>query len=309
MMKRILITGANGLLGQKLASILSQDTKYELLLTSKHNAFVLNHQLFDYTLLDITSKSDVKSLVTSYHPDIIINTAAITDVDRCERERELAWKVNVHGVENLVEAARKVKAKLIQISTDYVFDGKRGPYAEDDRPNPINYYGKTKLASENTVRLGEIRYAIVRTIVLYGHGKNVKSNFALWVINNLQQKKPIRGVTDQIGNPTLANDLAYGIVKIIERDREGFYHICGSEMISRYDFAVKIAQVFGFNPNLITPTASAELQQVAPRPLKSGFITLKSETELGLKPSDVTQGLMILKRELQNSKVELPSRR
>lgn len=302
-MKRVLITGANGLLGQKLAQLFSQDSRYELLLTSHHPSCYLNHQpLLDYTQLDITSKSDVKSLLSSFRPDVIINAAAMTNVDACETQRELAWKINVHGVENLVGLARAIRAKLIHISTDYVFDGLRGPYVEDDRPNPINYYGKTKLASENVVRMSDTSYAIVRTIVLYGCGKNVKQNFVLWIIDNLKNGNTIRAATDQIGNPTYVHDLAYGILRIIEQDAEGVYHLSGSERLSRYEFARRVAQVFGFDSGLIQPVKTEELQQKARRPLSSGFILLKAETEFGFKPSDATQGLTMLKRELQGLK-------
>ncbi len=305
-MKRILVTGANGLLGQRLACLLGPEPKYELLLTSHHPSFVLNHELLlDYTQLDITSKGDVKSLVTSFRPDVIINAAAMTNVDACESQRELAWKINVHGVENLVDVSRSLQAKLLHISTDYVFDGKRGPYAEDDRPNPINYYGKTKLASENVVRTGDTRYAIVRTIVLYGNGKSVKQNFALWVIENLKNNHPIKAATDQIGSPTYVHDLAFGLLRIVEQDGEGIYHLSGSESLSRYDFAVRIADVFGFDTALIEPVKTEDLLQKARRPLNSGFIILKVETELGFKPSDSTQGLTMLKRELYSPRAKM----
>jgi len=298
-MKRILVTGANGLLGQRLAQLFAQDSRYELLLTSHHPSFYLNHHtLLDYTQLDITSKSDVKSLLSSFRPEVIINAAAMTNVDRCEVDREQAWKVNVHGVENLVDVARAIRAKVIQLSTDYVFDGLRGPYTEEDRPNPINYYGKTKLASENVVRMGDTPYAIIRTIVLYGCGKNVKQNFGLWVIDNLSKGNTICAATDQVCNPTYVHDLAYGILRVVEQEAEGVFHLSGSERLSRFEFAQRVAQVFGFDSNLIHPVKTEELHQKARRPLNTGFITLKVETELGFKPSDVTQGLTMLKREL-----------
>ena len=307
-MRRILVTGANGLLGQRLAFLFSRESKYELLLTSHHPSFFLNHYpLLDYTQLDITSKSDVKSLVTSFRPDVIINAAALTNVDACESQRELAWKINVHGVENLIDVARTLRAKIIHISTDYVFDGLRGPYAEDDRPNPINYYGKTKLASENVVRTGDTRFAIVRTIVLYGYGKNVKQNFALWAIESLKNGQRIKSVTDQVSNPTYVNDLAFGILRIVEQDGEGIYHVSGSERLSRYDFARRVCDVFGFDPSLIEPVKTEDLHQKARRPLNTGFITLKVETELGIKLSDATQGLTMLKRDLLNFKARIIS--
>lgn len=298
-MKRILICGSNGLLGQRLALMLSTRTEYEVLNTSHHRSFVFDHQLFDYTQLDVTRKSDVKSLVSSFQPDVIMNAAGATNVDWCEDHREDAWNVNVHGVEHLIEAARKVKAKLIHVSTDYVFDGKSGDYAEQDKPNPINYYGKTKLAGENAIRISEIDYAIVRTIVVYGYGINVRKNFALWVIESLKQSVPIRCVDDQISNPTYVGDLAFGMIKIAELDKSGIFHLCGSERVSRYDFALRIATVFGLDASIISVVKTNDLHQAAARPMVTGFITLKAETELGFKPMDITQGTTLLKRELQ----------
>jgi dTDP-4-dehydrorhamnose reductase len=306
-MKRILVTGANGLLGQHLAQIFSQEPKYELLFTSDEPTFYLNHRpLLDYTQLDITSKSDVKSLVMSFHPDVIVNAAAMTNVDACESQRELAWKINVHGVENLADVARMTGAKIIHVSSDYVFDGLHGPYGEDDRPNPINYYGKTKLASENVLRTGDVCFAIARTIVLYGTGKNVKQNFALFLVKALKEGKPVRAATDQVSNPTYVHDLAFGILRIVEQEAEGVYHLSGSERLSRYEFARKVANVFGLDPNPIEAVKTEDLHQPARRPLCSGFITLKAETELGYKPCDVTQGLLMLKRELQKAKIPNP---
>jgi len=298
-MKRILICGANGLLGQRLMLLLGSQTEYEVLSTSHHRTFVFDHQLFDYTQLDITKKSDVKSLLSSFHPTVIINAAGATNVDWCEVHREEAWKANVVGVENLIEAARRVGARLIHISTDYVFDGKHGPYSEEDVPNPLSYYGKSKLASENSIRIANIPYTIFRTILLYGNGIGVKENFPLWVIKSLRAHTTIRCAEDQISNPTHINDLAYAVIKAYELNRNGVYHICGSERTSRYDFALRTAEVFGLDRALIQKVKSADLQQVAQRPLVSGFITLKAETELGLKLMDTTQGLTLLKRELQ----------
>ncbi|HWP82142.1 MAG TPA: dTDP-4-dehydrorhamnose reductase [Bacteroidota bacterium] len=301
-MKRILICGSNGLLGQRLALLLSGNTEYEVLNTSRQRSFVFDHQLFDYTQLDITHKSDVKSLVSSFQPDVILNAAAATNVDWCETHREEAWKINVVGVENLVEAARKVNALLVHVSTDYVFDGKHGPYKEDDRPNPISYYGKTKLAGENVMRIGDIRWAIVRTIVVYGSGIDVKQNFALWVVNSLKEGKQIRCVDDQISSPTHVADLAYAMIKIFELDKTGLFHVCGSEQVSRYDFALRTAEVFGLDSGLIQRTKTADLHQPAARPPVTGFITLKAETELGLKPMNVIQGLTLLRKELQTAR-------
>jgi dTDP-4-dehydrorhamnose reductase len=272
----------------------------EVLNTSHHRRFVLDHQLFDYTQLDITNKGDVKSLVSSYRPDVIINTAAMSHVDACEHHKEIAWKINVTGVEHLVEVARRLDAQLIHLSTDYVFDGAHGPYAETDRPHPINYYGRTKLAGENAVLAGLDCFAIVRTIVLYGNGIGVKENFALWVINSLKAGKAIRCATDQIGNPTFVGDLAGAIIQIVDRASTGIYHLCGPETASRYDFSLRIAAMFNLDADLIRPVASAELGQDAPRPLRTGFRIEKACNDLGFHPLSINEGLTALQRELEH---------
>lgn len=299
-MRRILITGANGLLGQKLAELFAREMAYELLLTSKHPDSVFGHEQFDYTPLDIAAKREVRDLVLSFRPELIINAAAFTDVDSCETQRELSWRINVTGVENLVDAAKKVGAKIIQLSSDYAFDGRNGPYDENARPNPLNYYGKTKLASENGLRLSKIPYVIVRTTNLYGTGRKVKQNFALWLLERFRENKPIVVAEDQVGNPTLADDVAYGIAKIVERDKEGIYHISGAELISRYGFAMKLANVFGLDPSSLRAEKTARLNQPAARPLKSGFITLKAESELGLRTMNAEQGLKTLKSQVNH---------
>lgn len=299
-MRRILITGANGLLGQKLAELFAREMAYELLLTSKHPDSVFGHEQFDYTPLDITAKREVRDLVLSFRPELIINAAAFTNVDSCETQRELSWRINVTGVENLVDAATKVGAKIIQLSSDYAFDGRNGPYDENARPNPLNYYGKTKLASENGLRLSKIPHVIVRTMNLYGAGRKIKENFALWLLERFRENKPIIVAEDQVGNPTLADDLAYGIAKIVERDKEGIYHISGAELISRYGFAMKLANVFGLDPSSLRAEKTARLNQLAARPLKSGFITLKAESELGLRTMNAEQGLKTFKSQVNH---------
>ncbi|CUT00882.1 dTDP-4-dehydrorhamnose reductase [Candidatus Kryptobacter tengchongensis] len=295
---RIMITGCHGLLGQSVLKMFLKSTDSEILATAKDARTFLDFGGFDYTMLDITSRSDVKNLVVYFRPDVIINTAAYTNVDGCETNRELAWRVNVEGVRNLVNSARRVDAKLIHISTDYIFDGKNGPYTEDAIPNPINYYGRTKLASENEIKIGGIRFAILRTNVLYGVGKNVKSNFALWLYQKLSNGESIRVVTDQIGNPTYVDDLAFAILKIVEFDKEGIYNVGGKDFVDRYTFAVKLAEIFGFDRELITPVKTSELNRIAPRPLKSGLVTLKAESELGLKPYGVEDGIREFKAKL-----------
>jgi dTDP-4-dehydrorhamnose reductase len=254
--------------------------------------------MLPYRRLDASDKHEVRAVLEEIEPEVIINTAAMTNVDQCETDREAAWRANVVSVENLVQAAKLIGAHLIHISTDYVFDGKNGPYIELDRPNPVSYYGRTKLASENVIRTSGIPHTIFRTMILYGTGYNVKSNFGLWVLKSLTEGKPVRVVDDQMGNPTRADDLAYAIIKALELGRSGLYHVSGPELVSRYDFALAVAEVFELNKKLITPVKTAALKQQACRPMKSGFITLKAQTDLDVRMSGMIHGLTVLKNEL-----------
>jgi dTDP-4-dehydrorhamnose reductase len=299
--KRILVIGSNGLLGQKLCEIIVRGGAYNLTIASVEEKPIRQVVGAQYMQVDITNKKDTKILVSACKPDVIINAAAMTNVDACETERELCWRINVDGVENIVDAAKIHNTKVVHVSTDYIFDGKAGPYTEDDRPEPISYYGKSKLASENILRTNDIPYMIARTMVLYGFAPGVKANFALWLIESLEKKKPVNVVDDQIGNPTLVDDLAYGLIQGFEMERTGIYNLAGRDIVNRYEFALKLAKVFSLDASLITPIKTASLKQPAARPLKSGLVTLKAEVELGYKPSTVEQGLLILKTQLNRT--------
>lgn len=294
---KVLLTGSNGLLGQAITSIFSRESDIELIQTSAEDKSYLDYG-YVYKTLDITLKDDVKRIVEFYEPDVIINCAAYTNVDKCETERELTWKINVDGVKNLIIAARRSQSKIIHFSSDYVFDGKNGPYSELSVPNPISFYGREKLASENSLITSDIRHAIIRTLVLYGIGNNVKPNFALWMLEELRNNRPVNIVTDQISNVTMIDDLAFGTLKIVEKDCTGIYNIAGSDILSRYDFAMKMCEVFKLNKELVLPITTASLNQPAPRPLKSGLITLKMESELGFRTMDSLEGLRLLKVQL-----------
>lgn len=295
--KKILITGANGLLGQKTTELFRHESSHEVILTDLHeNAF--ESRSFDYFPMDITKKEEVKDAVKKYLPDIIINTAAYTNVDGCETDREASWKVNVDAVKNFIIASRVNSSKIIHISTDYVFDGKSGNYSESSKPNPLSYYGKSKLAGENALITSGIDFTIIRTMIIYGTGKNLRPNFAVWLINMLSEKNQVRIVDDQFGMPTMVDDLGWALVKIVDLNRSGIYHVCGSEYCSRYEFAVKLSGIFGLNENLIMPIKTSDLNQAAARPMNSSFIMLKAETDLGIKPLNVTEGLNLLKVQL-----------
>lgn len=292
-----MIIGSNGMLGQKLCEFYaSKSAKVELLAASaEDSSFIPN---IEYVKIDITKRESVKDVVFDFVPDLVINAAAFTNVDQCETQRELSWKINVKGVEYLAECARILECRLIHISSDYVFDGKNGPYQEIDRPNPISYYGREKLAAENALRISGAMYSIVRTNVLYGPTKYGRADFVKWVYDSLKNGKPIRIVNDQFNNPTLIEDLVDGINRIYAYRKEGIYHIGGAEFLQRYDFTLRIADFFQLDKSLITPITTAELQQPAPRPLKSGLITLKAQSELNYKPTPMYETFVKIKKDL-----------
>jgi len=295
--KKILVTGSNGLLGQAISRIFEEESDFELLLTSiEDNSFV--DRKYPYERLDITNRSEIRKVVNSFAPDIIINCAAFTDVDKCETEKVLCWKLNVDAVKNLILAARPRNIKLVHYSTDYIFDGKNGPYTEDATPSPISFYGRSKLASENAIYTSGIKFIIIRTMVLFGKGENVKLNFALWLTEKLRKKEPVYIADDMYGNYTHANDLAYGTLKAIEKDVSGVYNIAGADIKSRYEFAIILCDIFNFDKKLVNRVKTKDLNLIAPRPLKSGLITLKAVTELGLKPMDTVESIRLFKHEI-----------
>lgn len=291
-MKKVVIFGSNGLLGQNLIKHFNKD--YDVIASSLKNS---NYSLIDvpYYHLDLINRAAVSDFLASAKPDIIINTAAYTDVDGCEQKRELCWNTNVRAVENIIDIAETFKPLLVQISTDYVFDGTMGDYREKNETNPIGNYARSKMAAENIVASSSLENIIARTQVLYGIENKVKLNFATWVISRLKHNQKIRVVSDQIGNPTYIDDLSESIFRLIQKSEYGLFHISGSEKISRYNFAKKIAEVFNLNDELIDKIVTSELKQEAPRPLNSSFVIDKLVNRIDWEPGDVMSGLERLK--------------
>ena len=290
---RILVIGSNGMLGQRLSEFFMDSDKFELMCTSFEDSSFIEG--LNYKQLDITQKNKVREVILDFFPDYIINAAAFTNVDKSETEKENAWKINVNGVENISLYSWTVDAHLIHISSDYIFDGQNGPYTETAKPCPLGYYGRTKLASENSVKVSGVRYTIIRTNVLYGPAKYGRPDFVKWVVDSLRSGKKINIVTDQINNPTYIDDLAGAINKIIEFKKEGIFNIAGKDLLNRFEFTKLIADFFGLNSYLIVPIITEELKQAAPRPLKSGLVTLKAETELNYKPRSIEETLILMK--------------
>jgi len=300
MYQRVLITGANGLLGQELVRLMSGTPTYDVLATGRQRVPLFSGGSCGYMPLDICDYAAVRSVFQDFSPDVVINGAAMTQVDACEDERDLCWRVNADAVENLAAECLKSGTRLIQVSTDFIFDGTDGPYAEKDRPNPLSYYGRSKLAGENGVRkAGLDDWAIARTVLVYGTGENLsRSNFVLWVVNSLRAGKKISVVTDQFRSPTYAPDLADGIERIVRFQKNGIYHLSGRETLSVFDIAVRAAKVFDLDVSLVNRTDSNTFTQPAMRPPKTGFLILKAETELGFKPHTLDDALADLRRRL-----------
>ena len=284
--KRVLITGANGLLGQSLVTLMSSMQNYDVLATGRDPHPRFNGCSCGYISLDITDAENVRRIFVDFEPDVVVNCAAMTQVDQCETRKSECWKINVDAVETLVKLCKSHNTKLVHVSTDFIFDGNDGPYRETDRPNPVNYYGKSKVASENLVRsLPDNLWTIVRTVLVYGYAHELnRSNIATWIINNLSEGKSINVVTDQFRSPTYVDDLARGIEKTVRYNKTGVYHISGRDQLSVYDFALKIAEVLGYDESLIHPVDASSFSQTAARPPRTGFIILKAETELGYRP-------------------------
>lgn len=300
---RILVTGSNGLLGQKLTHVLESDEDVYLIATARGKS-ALRITRGEYHSLDISDRDSVESLLRFTKPDVIINTAAMTQVDDCETQREACWKANVTAVENLVRCCHALHIHLVHISTDFIFDGTHGPLDENAIPSPVNYYGESKLAGEKVIQASTISWAILRTVLVFGTTRDMsRSNIVLWVKNSLEQKKTINVVNDQWRTPTLAEDLAMGCYLAAKRRAKGVYNISGKDFLSPYDIAIKTAEFFGLDKSLIKPTDSTKFVQPAKRPLKTGFIIDKARKELGYEPRSFEEGLAVLAKQMSLFKI------
>ncbi len=291
MKKTVLITGSNGLLGQKLVQLFAADREVKVIATSLHYDKI-NGKGYRFESIDITDDTSLVYTIQKYQPDVIINAAGITNVDQCETERELAWRVNVEAVENLAKISAANNIHLIHLSTDFVFDGINPPYSETDQPNPVSYYGLTKWKGEQRVQNHANKWTIVRTILLYGVLPAMsRSNIVLWVKKSLEKQQEINVVTDQFRMPTLVEDLAKACKIMVEKKAEGIFHISGKEYISVFDIAIQVAKFFKLDTSLIQPVSSLSLNQIGKRPPKTAFVLDKALRELDYYPQSFTTGL------------------
>lgn len=297
--KTILLTGANGLLGQKLVTKLSRRDAVQLIATGTGPNRNEVDEGYVYVSMDVTKPEQVRAVFEQYSPSEVIHTAAMTNVDQCEREPEACWDLNTKAVQTLVDMCKVFKARLIHISTDFIFDGAAGPYSEKATPNPLSVYGRSKLEAENIVIASGIPYAIARTMLVFGVVPDMsRSNIVLWVKKSLENGQAIKVVHDQWRCPTLAEDLAEGVVLMTMKDRNGIYNISGPDMLSVHEMSLAVAEHWELDASLITPVDSSTLNQPAKRPPKTGFIILKAQTELGYRPRTFREALSVVEKQL-----------
>ncbi|HMN06563.1 MAG TPA: SDR family oxidoreductase [Flavobacteriales bacterium] len=297
---KILITGSNGLLGQKLIGALRNDSGVQLIATSRgldRSAEPLGDR---YRPMDIAVRAEVDAVVDAARPDVIIHAAAMTNVDACELDPEACRLQNVVATENLVQAAKRCGSHFIFLSTDFIFDGEKGPYREEDAPAPLSVYGHSKLEGERIVQeSGLERWAIARTIIVYGTAPGLsRSNVVLWAKDALEKGTPIKVVDDQWRMPTLAEDLADGCIRIAKRGTTGIYHLSGPDGMSILELVQRTGAFFGLSTDHVSAVKSASLGQPAKRPPHTGFILDKARRDLGYAPRGFEAGLAVLRGQL-----------
>ncbi|HKG08799.1 MAG TPA: SDR family oxidoreductase [Pedobacter sp.] len=299
-MKRILVTGSNGLLGQKITERIIQTKAFDLIATSKGANRYPVQEGYTYAEMDILDPDNVKSVIETYRPDAVIHTAAMTNVDTCEDQKELAYNLNVGAVKTLISLCEELNIHLIHLSTDFIFDGKNGPYDEEAEPNPLSYYGMTKLQAEEALLASSCKWAILRTIIVYGIVSDMsRSNIVLWAKGALEKGAPINVVNDQWRMPTLAEDLADCCLLAAEKEAQGIYNASGKDMMSISELVERVADHWGLDKNLIHEVSAQTLNQTAKRPAKTGFVLDKTIRELGYQPHSFEEGLTFLDSQLK----------
>jgi dTDP-4-dehydrorhamnose reductase len=295
-----LITGSNGLLGQKIVSEL-QRKGLTFIGTSKGKNRNPSLKKENYLSLDLTDQKSFNEVLEVILPKFVINTAALTNVDLCEDQRELCDALNVTAVQWLLDFSEKRNAKLVHISTDFVFDGENGPYVESDVPNPLSYYGKSKFLSEKILEKSSYKnWAIARTIIVFGTAAELsRSNIVLWAMDALVKGGEMNIVNDQFRSPTFAEDLAIGCLLICEKDQTGLFHLSGEKTYSIYDFVLAIGDYLKVDPKNVKAISSINLNQKAHRPPKTGFDISKAKLELGFNPRSLEEALTILEKQLK----------
>ncbi len=297
---KILITGSNGLLGQKLLHKLRRDSSISLIATSKGKNRVSVKDGYTYVSLDVTDQAEVSRIILYHEPHVVINTAAMTNVDLCEDKKSECDSLNINAVKYLADSCKKIDAHLIHISTDFIFDGENGPYSEDDEPNPLSYYGLSKLKSEQLIQAHSVNWTILRTIIVFGVGENLsKGNIVLWAKNALAKGDLLNIIDDQFRAPTLAEDLADICILAAKKKALGIFNASGKDIMSIYEIVETVARYYGNSTDNLNKISTATLNQKAVRPPKTGFILDKSINELGYRPHSFEECLAIMDEQLK----------
>ncbi len=295
-MKRLMITGINGMLSQNLVKEFNHD--HEIFGLDLNPGIYPDEAGIHVSIMDLNNAEAVKEILKSIAPDALIHTAAYTNVDRAEDERDIAFAVNANVPKMLSELCAELGIPMVHISTDYVFSGESGPYAETDLCDARGSYAESKLAGEQAVLASKANATVIRPNVMYGHGEQLKSSFVDWLVGELKQAKPVRIVDDQYNNPTYARRLAEVIRIVLDKKAWGLWHFGSKEIVSRYTFALKIADTFGLSSSLINAISTVELNQKAPRPMRSGLICEKMKNELDYNILSIGEELALLKEEM-----------
>jgi dTDP-4-dehydrorhamnose reductase len=300
-MKKILVTGSNGLLGQKLIEKLVKIENVEVVATAKGENRLPFSENYKFISLDITKKEEVETVFDAEKPHLVIHTAAMTNVDQCETEKDACWDLNVKAVEYLLEASKEHSSFFVHLSTDFIFDGKAGPYNENAEANPLSFYGWSKYAAEKLVINSDVKWAIARTVLVYGIAHDMsRTNIILWVKNSLEQGKSINVVNDQWRTPTLAEDLADGCILIAQKEAQGIFNISGKDLLNPFQMAIMTADYFNLDKSLITEVDGTKFTQPAKRPAKTGFILDKPIEVLGYNPKSFQEGIAFVAEQIAN---------
>lgn len=298
-MTKVIITGSNGLLGQSLLALLLKEKETYQVFGFSRGENRSGREDYNYVPIDLTKKENLKNTIRKIQPDFIINTAAMTQVDDCETNKQACDILNIEVVKWLAEVSEEIGTHIIHLSTDFIFDGEKGFYKETDAANPLSYYGVSKLKSEEVLLKSKIDYTILRTILVYGKVFSMsRSNIVLWVKSMLEQGKEIPIVNDQFRTPTYVKDLAIACKIAMDKKATGIYHISSSELLSVFEITQQIAEVFNLDKSLIKPISSTTLNQTAKRPPKTGFDLSKTNKVLDFYPKTFKEDLQRFKKTL-----------
>jgi len=288
---KVLITGANGFLGYYMVEQLLKNNHVVIATGKGESKLPFTNEHFVYEAMDFTAVEAVTTVFEKHQPTHIIHAGAISKPDECEVNKPLADAINIEGTAILLRAAKEYAATFLFCSTDFVFDGERGMYAEDDTPNPVNYYGLTKLRAEALVKQYEYNWSIVRTVLNYGKPFNKRNNIVTIVREKLERGEVYEVFNDQVRTPTYAGDFAWGITAMLEKNAAGIYNICGEDVLTPYEIAMATAAFLQLDTSLIKKITTADWVQAAKRPPKTGLVIDKAKRDLGYQPTSFKEGI------------------